>query len=291
MPPRSHARALPYDADEHLQCSRYPYERWIQYLLLTSKGTDVEIAGVCTSVGFPAPPEAYVARLREQLAGWKPPKNFTSSAGRTWLRRHRLYGLVLGTDAASFARLILDDHVLRKPLEALLVSGTPPEEAVLMIRTLIGRPMLEKQIDLYRHYFWDFRQMTQQDAHGFFSEYHGTTGARLKAFYGRGTAFTMWKLGHQGPLDHRVVAQEVLVDSFFRFKELSTHSNGQDTALAAQLWSNQVFRSIEYLEGNGKGMEGAVEQLSNLALRLGRREISALEDLTSGVIIDVEKER
>lgn len=290
MSPKAYSHRPTFERAADTSCSRYPFERWIQYLLLTTKGTDQDVADRCGSEGFPVPPEEYVAMLRARIAGWRPPKVLTSSAGRTWLRLHRLYGLVLGTDAAKSAGAILHDLTLRKPLEALLVSGAEPAEAVGLIDRLIGRPLLVKQVEMYRHYFWDFRQMTQMDVHGFCEQYHGTTGARLRAYYGRGIPFTMWKLGFQGPLDHRQASEEVLVDSFFRFKELATHANGQDTALSAQLWTNQMYKSIEYLEGNGKGMEGAVEQLAHLALRLGRRDISSLEDLSNLVTIDVEKE-
>lgn len=283
---RSQALAL---AEPAQPCRQYPFDNWIRYLLLTLRPSYDDLSRLLKSARFPVPSEEYVGELQSELRARKPPRTFTSPAGRMWLRKNRLYGLVLSTEDALAAKRLVHDHPMRERVESLLVAGLSSDAVVAGLLCLSPRPFPRKVVELYRHYFWDFSRMSVGDAHAFFSAYQNENGLRLRAFYGRGPEFALWKLGYQTDVPGDTAAHMVYLESFYRFAELHTFSNDQNVALSAQLWTNQMYKSLEHLSGGGKDMEQVVAQLSNLSLKLGRREISSIEDLRNEVIT-IEKE-
>ena len=99
-------------------------------------------------------------------------------------------------------------------------------------------------------------------------------------FYNKGPEFALWKLGDKSiPVNIDHVVDNILSESSHRFMELSSQPNCRDVALAAKMWTEQALKAAEFKKATGALVKDAEEALVKVALRLGRREISSVDEL------------
>jgi hypothetical protein len=137
---------------------------------------------------------------------------------------------------------------------------------------------------MYRHYFWNVELLSLGNWYEFLDSYQGSYGKRLRSFLNHGAEHTLWKLGYTGSVDSRAAIQGILYESSMRFKELSSHANGQDTALAAKMWAENIFKASELLTRTDDVLQNTMDQLSKHVIKLGRREISSVQSLSKETI-------
>ncbi len=280
-------------ADAPTECRAYPYAYWLRYLIVCTKLDYTALCSLLNLNGFPPPHQAYVTELRNEITAAKKPKRLTSPAGRTWLRRQRIYGLAMDGVDASDARDLLGNHSLRHNVEALLMAGATAEELHEWLPNVCGRMLPVRVLALYQHYFWDFSQMTPADIKAFCQQYGKSEGTYLWQYHARGVEFALWKLGYTVETTPKAAVTELFQESIKRFKELKHGPNTLDLATTSQIWAGIALKSIESMDSSGDEGDALRTKLSNFVLLAGEnRTVPSLGDLRGDPnVIDVEAER
>lgn len=255
-----------------------PHEYWLKYMLLFSGATLDQIVATAQLYQMVPPTLAYLRALRDQLEGTKPsPFRMASSATRAWVRRQRVMSMANNDPAAVEARTLLSDNKLRPILETLLMTDIDLNKVVMHVHNITGRAVSKEVVDKYRHYFWNRDIMSMADWSAYLEDYPG--GKDLMSCRKQGEEFALWKLGHRVELSKQEILQTIMHESAMRFVELNSFNNGMKTAMAAKFWADNVFRSVEALDRTGDSVKQVVDDLREVAIKLGRRDISSVEHL------------
>jgi hypothetical protein len=252
---------------------RLPYEFWLKYLLVSAQATERQIGELCALYQLPTPSSAYLSMLRLDVDG----RRHVTDAPT--LRRMKIKSLALNEPAAVAARELVTEYRVRPILEALILGGLDDKDCSFYLESIAGHKATPAVLGLYRHYFWNPSLLSNADWDKFLKDYHGRHGERLIHCLLRGEEFTLWKLGVSKQVDPNAILSGIMYESAMRFKELSSHGNGHHTAMAAKMWAESVFKAAEMLTKDEDELRKSMTELSNFAMKLGRREISSLETL------------
>lgn len=252
---------------------RLPHEYWLKYLLISARATTQEIEALCELCQLEKPTTRYLSQLRFELEGK------SSCTDQTWLRKHKIKALACGDPSATKARELLTTHRLRPKIEALLICGMPDKDVSFYLGALTEREVPISVVAMYRHYFWNVDLLSLADWYAFLETYQNGYGKRLRSYLNQGVEHTLWKLGYTGTVDSEVAIRGILYESSMRFKELGSYANGQNTAMAAKMWAENIFKAAELLNRNEDVLKSTMDELSKHAIRLGKREISSLQTL------------
>lgn len=252
---------------------RLPYEFWLKYLLVSAQATTQQIQEICSLYQLPVPAPEYLTQLRAELG------NRRHVTDASTLRSLKIKALAQGDPTANEARELLTEYRIRPVLEALLIGGLDNKDAAYNLEIITGRKTSSQVVSMYRHYFWNPDLLSNADWDKLLSDYHGKHGDKLKQCLLRGSEYTLWKLGVSKEVDPKLMIGGIMYESAMRFKELSSYGNGHHTALAAKMWADNVFKAAEMLTRDEDQLRSTMNELSAFALKLGRREISSLEQL------------
>lgn len=253
-----------------------PHEYWLKYMLLFSGATLDQIIQAARLYQMVPPTLEYLRALRDQLEATKPsPFRMTSGSTRAWVRRQRIMSMANNEPAAVEARELLSDNKIRAILETLLMTDVDLNKIVSHIHTLTGRAVSKEVVDRFRHYFWNRELMSLSDWNVYLDDYPG--GRELMSCRKQGEEFAMWRLGHRVELSKQEILQMILHESAMRFAELNSFNNGMKTAMAAKFWADNVFKSVDALDRTGDSVKQVVDNLREVAIKLGRRDISSVE--------------
>lgn len=253
-----------------------PHEYWLKYMLLFSGATLDQIVQAARLYQMVPPTLEYLRALRDQLDGTKPsPFRMNSGATRAWVRRQRVMSMANNDPAATEARELLSDNKIRPILETLLMTDIDLNKVVLHVHTMTGRAVSKEVVDRFRHYFWNRDIMSLSDWMAYLDDH--PNGRDLLSCRKQGEEFALWKLGHRVELSKQEILQTIMHESAMRFVELNGYSNGMKTAMAAKFWADNVFKSVQALDQTGDSVKQVVDNLREVAIKLGRREISSVE--------------
>jgi len=224
---------------------------------------------------LPEPEDEYLTRLRAELGGRR---HVTDTPT---LRRLQIKSLALSEPNAVAARELLTQFRFRPYLEILVICGMTDKDVAYYASAIFKKDLSEAVVSMYRHYFWNPALLSNMDWEIFLADYHDRHGKLLKQCLLRGEEYALWKSGFIKETEHRAIISNMLYESAMRFKELGTYINGHDTALAAKLWSETVFKSAEFLSRDEDAIKSTVEDLNQFALKLGRRDISSIASLNN----------
>jgi hypothetical protein len=142
---------------------------------------------------------------------------------------------------------------------------------------ITGISVHKKTIDLYRHYFWNRDLLSTREWLEYLEDYDD--GKMLTACYSQGGEYALWKLGHRVKLPKEEVLNSVFHESAMRFFETSQFDNTRDTAMTAKLWAENLFKANEELEKGGDAVKQVLDNLKDIAIKLGKRDITSIDDL------------
>ena len=252
-----------------------PYEYWLKYLLVSAQATTDQINELCRLYQFPEPDDSYLTQLRAELGGRR---HITDAPT---LRRLKIKSLAMSEPDAVAARELLMQFRFRPHLEMLIIGGLSDKDVSYYAGALFKVELPDNVVAMYRHYFWNVALLSNLEWERFLATYHERHGKLLKQCLLRGEEFSLWKAGFVKDTEHRTLIAGMLYESAMRFKELGTYVNGHDTALAAKLWAETVFKSAEFLSRDEDAIKSTVEDLNQFALKLGRRDISSIGSLNN----------
>lgn len=266
---------------------RLPFENWLKYLIASQPSwQNAEICESCELHDLlPVPGNAYLNKLRARMQRDRPLHDArvalpNSAAYRLWLRRHGVYHMASGSDETEGAKELLEHSRLRQVVETLLLAGMPCDEVAGYVGVICKRKVDPEVVDVYGHYFWCRELLSQREWYAFFNAAYATREVGLyRSIYSRKPDYALWRLGCEGKVTSDEAIARVLQDSVQRWGELNDWSNGADTAVAAKMWADSMFRAIEASTKTEDAVKGRMEQLRHVSLRLGRRDISSLADL------------
>ena len=256
-----------------------PQEYWIKYLVCCQDFSNTDVNNVLDLTGFLRCEDAYISGVRDMALMDKPRLRVTDVKCRPWLRGQRILALARNDEVAQQARDTLSDTKLRPILEALLLAGLSDLDVALNAATLAQRRVSEELVRTYRHYFWNVGLLTLSEWRDYLDNYQGSHGKKLRTYYNKGAVFTLWKLGQRPTVTVDQAIETIFQESTLRFMELTAYPNGQDTALASKMWAENVFKASELLSRTDGAIKRSLDELSQVALRLGRREISSIDSL------------
>ncbi|MFZ4580828.1 MAG: hypothetical protein ACOYOB_20795, partial [Myxococcota bacterium] len=164
----------------------------------------------------------------------------------------------------------------RRVVDSLLLAGCAPGR-VAELGALFNLNLSEESVAHYAHYFWDRELLSQLEWHDYFEKH--PSGWFLRFCYQRGEKLTLWKLGYRGDVAAKDAVGIVYHESIMRFEELGSQRNDHNLALAGKLWAGNVFEAIEHMSRSEDAVRAAMDGVVQVALRLGRREISSIESL------------
>jgi hypothetical protein len=266
--------------------ARLPYENWLYYLLKFSSFKKSEVYDIIEHRGgFPRPSPEEVKEAMTRLKATKPDGDCRKgSRGRIrWVRQLGLLDVVHGTRQSSEAFSILDDVSARSIVELLLATNTPLEDIQEYLSRFTGRDASFEGLELYRHLFWDSTRMTSVcwrryvDAFMKVDRYHGQLLGNCIEL--RSPEFALWKLGHRVEIDRDDMLKSMFHEAGMRFMETTFMKNGQGTSITAKNWSDIVMTADERMNAGSDKIRQALEELKNLQIRLGNREISSADKL------------
>lgn len=257
---------------------KQPNEYWLKYMLLFSGMNLEQISEIASLYNFPAPSVTYLRALRDKLNESKPsPFRITSSSTRSWARGQRLLSMATDEPSATKARDLLGNNICRPVIEALLISGMGTKEVSEYTGAITGVKVSKRCVGMYRHYFWNRDLLSVSEWYSFLDDY--PRGDLLKGCFDQGPDYALWKLGYRVEISKDEVIRGLLHESTMRYFETSREENSKDTAMMAKLWSEQVFKSVEMMDRTGDAVKQVLTELKDLAIKLGRREISSIQDL------------
>lgn len=258
---------------------KHPNEYWLKYLILFSGMSLEQISETALMYEFPEPDPNYLRELRDNLEETRPsPFRLSSASVKTWLRRQRVMSLAREDVNAVAARDHLGHPKVRRMMNAMLLSGTESDEIATYVTQLSGLKTTKKTVELYRHYFWNTKLLSLKQWRDYLKEHHD--GKMLLSCLHQGTEHALWKLGHRVELPQEDVLRGVFHEASMRFFEMSQAPNTRDTALTAKLWAESIFKATEELNRSGDAVKQVITELKDMAIRLGRRDISSIEALS-----------
>jgi hypothetical protein len=266
---------------------KQPNEYWLKYMLMFSEMSLEQIAETAVMYEMLEPPEGYLSSLRDKLLETRP-ERFRMDFGptRAWVRRQRIMSLAKEEKYAVQGRNLLGDTRARPIIEALLLANMLPADVAISVKTLTGKEVSKRAIDMFRHYFWNADLLSTKQWHEYFREH--PNGKVLKSCYARGPEFALWKMGHRPELEQKAVMRGLFNEATMRFFETTSMPNTKDTALTAKLWAENIFRATEELNKTGDAVQQVIDGLRDIAIKLGKRDVSSIQDLPS--IDDLEED-
>lgn len=261
--------------------TRQPNEYWLKYMLVFSGLTHEQIVATAEMYQLVPPTVRYLRQLETQLNETKPrPFRGESATCRAWTRRQRIMSLASSEPHAVAARELLADNKVRPVLEALLIADTPLADVATYVERITRRVLPIETIDKFRHYFWDRDLLSQAEWRTHLQDHPKRT--ELLASHQLGTEYALWTVGYRVEVAKQDALQLVLHESTMRFAELKTFPNGMKTATAARFWADNMFRAIDTLDKTGDSIKQVVDELRSVAIRLGRREITSIDQKRLG---------
>ena len=260
---------------------RQPNEYWLKYMILFSGMNQEQIMQAADLYEMPPPPQAYLRQLRDKLDETRPSSiRMDSSPARVWLRAQRVMTMASNERYAVAARDMLGDNKCRPILEALLISGMSADKVSVYTKKLTGKKLARRTVELFGHYFWNRNLLSTTQWYDYLEGRRD--GDLLKSCYRQGEEFALWKVGYRVEVSKDDIVRGVLHESTMRFFETGQKDNTKDTALTAKLWSESIFKSLEELGKSGDDVQQVLTELRDIAIRLGRRDISSVDNLLQG---------
>jgi len=178
---------------------------------------------------------------------------------------------------AANARELLGNVKCRRVVETLLLANMDIQAVSEFVLEITGISVHKKTVDLYRHYFWNRDLLSTREWLDYLEEYDN--GKILASCYSQGGEYALWKLGHRVSLPKEEILTSVFHESAMRFFETSQFDNTRDTAMTAKLWAESLFKANEELEKSGDAVKQVLENLKDIAIKLGKRDITSIDDL------------
>tara|TARA_B100000131_G_scaffold166520_1_gene160994 strand:- start:16635 stop:17405 length:771 start_codon:yes stop_codon:yes gene_type:complete len=226
------------------------------------------------------PEPGYLAELREKLLETRPtPFRIDFGPTKAWVRRQRIMSLAKEDKHAVEARNLLGDYKARPVLEGLLLSGMGAEEVASNLKEITGKDVSKRTIKMFKHYFWNLELLSTSQWLSYLKKH--PEGRVLKSCYSRGPEFALWKLGSSPELEQKAVIRGLFNESSMRFFETAGMPNSRETALTAKLWAENIFKATEELNRTGDAVQQVVDGLRDIAIKLGKRDVSSIQDLPS----------
>lgn len=254
---------------------RLPYEKWLAYLLAAGLSGDEASAHVMD--------KGFIAPTPEQLASI--PAMLGPSGGQVNVARWRLAASELGilsmfldTKDVQRAKTILDRGRVRRVVEHLLLADVSELDICIYAEKLVSAKLTERSVAFYRHYFWNTETMPFQDWLAYF-EALGKAGHAYRESLTLGPDKVLWKLGQLPNIDKSKAYSDMYHEAYMRYMELNGRYNNQDTAMAAKMWSEIAFKASEQLDQPADQVRQMTENLREVTLRFGRRDISSIDSL------------
>jgi hypothetical protein len=257
---------------------KQPNEFWLKYMLLFSGLSREQIIASAYMYGMTEPSEDYLGELLDKLQGTRPARlDLSNSPTRTWVRRQRIMSLAAEQKHAIQARDLLGETKIRPVIETLIICDASLEDITKYTEKITGTKLPKKTVDMYRHYFWNRELLSSSDWFGFLKTH--PEGKILKQCYKQGLEYALWRLGYRVELAQREVLRGVFHESAMRFFETSASPNNRDTAMTAKMWAENIFKATEELNKTGDEVRQVLDELKNVAVKLGRRDITSIDDL------------
>ena len=257
---------------------RHPSEYWLKYMLMFSDLSTAQIVETARMYGMVPPTSEYLNSLRGTLMETRPsPFRMDFAPSRNWVRRQRFLSMAREDEHARNARELLGDTKARRAIEALLLANMELEDVQEYVLKITGVSVHKKTLDLYRHYFWNRDLLSTREWFNYLQDYED--GRMLSSCYSQGGEYALWKLGHRVKLPKEEVLNSVFHESAMRFFETSQFDNTRDTAMTAKLWAESLFKANEELDKSGDAVKQVLDNLKDIAIKLGKRDITSIDDL------------
>ena len=257
---------------------KQPNEYWLKYMLMFSGLTLEQIAEMAIMYEMTPPDTTYLSALRDKLLETRPtPFRITSTEARAWVRRQRFMSLVKEDKYAVKARDLLGDTRVRPIVEALILSDMPHDEVSSYTKIITGAQVSKRTLEMFQHYFWNRDLLSTRQWYSYLEGH--PKNITLKACYALGPKFALWKSGYRPELQQKEVIKGLFDESAMRFFETTAMPNGKDTAMTAKLWAENIFRATEELNRTGDAVQQVVDGLRDIAIKLGKRDISSIHEL------------
>ncbi len=166
---------------------RHPAHRYIVYLISRQTRTAAEIVSHLDSIDVPLPIhpkglQTFEKRIKELMGQIKIPHGFNPTDAKPndatveFLSRHGISGIWQRDPFVSTALDILLEPVIRRSLEAYLLSPLQPGHVAIRLQDRYGLSpdvMNPRVVRTYAHYFWDPEALDHSGWRKFVDEYMG----------------------------------------------------------------------------------------------------------------------
>lgn len=199
--------------------SRYPYHRYLRYLILEGDGVD-EISGHLADLGFTPPPADELRLLVDTLRTGR-----LMTAG--WRRECDV--VMFDDDSRDLGTCywLVETSVARAVAERLLLDGVNLRHCAQVLRIKFGREVSDEAVSLFRDGFWDTKTLTLID----FAAYYELGRGRKPDPPPKGVplalrpAFAAWDNGvipGEDELATDDIVRAIQVDAYMRYARAST---------------------------------------------------------------------
>jgi len=256
---------------------RSPAEYYLKYLII-SRFADVRINQLMDRLGYPRLRAQYLAALRRGIKAPKPLRiGLKHKRTDTWLEKQSLYPLFYRDKHMDKATMALSNNTVRPLLESLILSDTPTQEIVGMVKTRTGAKYPEQVIRYYKHFFWNRDLLTAQEWDEFLENY--TRGAELRGVYGEGAQMVKWRLGFNGAIDANDMLRSVQTEAFHRFMQTHNMSNSTSTAKIAATWAGVLFEAGKQLNSGETQLSEVISQFEAIFVRRAEGTVDSIQEL------------
>jgi hypothetical protein len=216
---------------------RFPYHKWIEYLLLT-KHSDNEVQVICRDIGLAYPGVVYLNEVRQAFI------DGASSPFQKYLKADDVVITKMHRKDIKKAWLdgLTDLHNLLEDVEVALTCFMDPRKRKhLDIYSMCADVDLEKLVESfnikfdmdiddsiiqeYMTYFFDVESMNEADWKRFIKTLDAKDRRDYELAPGRKSPYIQWRLGDSVHISPDDVAREVMCDFTMLYKDEVIHKN------------------------------------------------------------------
>lgn len=243
---------------------RHPAENYIKFLIL-KHGADGDgtVMKMLERTGFLSPEPSYVQDLRQELNASLPagfdPDNRLHRPTMKYLRKHGVYELFFQNAESAEALGILSDPTKRLEIEKLILARLDKKAVVLKINKLHNWHLTAAGVEMYEHFFWNYRLLTWDDWGRFLYKRSGNYGLFITLLRA-GPDLAFHHLGLEQAIESKQMIQRAQRIAYFTLEEVAQQPGTQpDKVKAVGILTKALIESHEALSTSDMALKDVLK--------------------------------
>lgn len=265
---------------------RHPSEYFIRYLLtkpLPQAQDNNWIRQGVQALGFPAPPDTLVERLRSEMYPELPqnyePSNRYNRESMRFLKKFHIRSIHNPDRHVQQAFLILPNFKVRRIVEKLLLGRMDPKEVAKKVNARTEQFFTVESIRVYCHYYWNCGLMKTADWSDFFEAYDQSDASRSMAIVHSGPAMALHVTGYQQNLDSKAMLKDVQESMYFDFLSWKNKPTSPDKTSAMTRIAGAMSKTDVRLSEADSALKESLKAFEMFRMKASQTEVPSIDSV------------